>query len=297
MSLLDDLTSKDPSRIWSASGAIRTLRDSALLTELAIHLEQIRTSTQGIDLGGVLRANSTHLNFALRKLEWVQNSEGCLCGLYPLDDMYNPNSEAGAGNITILSTQYMEGGHIDFYNAECNVCGTVFRIWEQDYHYPWWSWRYSIVQEVYFGFRIPVAGWFPVDLKLDNFHISEEASDAINDPISELINLLDCCKKPGSWDSLVYFWLEPGGYIIEVSKKAETEFIQVQISTGEIIGNLPSSRKILIFVGELPVAKLKHALIEGFEMLFRCSVDSVTAWTQEPDWASYRLRFEELVAA
>mgnify|MGYP001552114095 CR=1 FL=1 len=141
MSLLDDLLSKAPTRIWSASCAIRTLRDSALLAELATHIEQIRTSTQGIDLGGALRPNSSHLNFALRKLEWAQNSEGCLCGLYPLDDLYDPNQEAKAGNIQILSTHYLENGYLDFYETECALCNTRFRVEEQDYHYTWWSWK------------------------------------------------------------------------------------------------------------------------------------------------------------
>lgn len=297
MNLLDDLLSKDPTRIWSVSSAIRTLRDSALLAELATHIEQIRTSTQGIDLGGALRPNSSHLNFALRKLEWVRNSEGCLCGLYALDDMYDPPREAEAGNITILSTQYMEGGNVDFYNAKCNVCGTLFRIWEQDYHYPWWSWRYSIVQEIYFGFGRPMAGWLPVELKLDTFRISDQASDVLNDPIDQLLHLLGCCLKPGPWEALVFFWLEPSGYIIEASKKAETELVLVQISTGERFQQLPTSREILIFVGEIPVSKLRRALIEGFEKLFQGSVDSTAAWTAGPSWAEYRARFETFAAS
>lgn len=141
MSLLDDLTSKDPTRIWAASSAIRTLRDSVLLAELAAQIEQIRASTQGVELGGVLRPNASHLNFALRKLEWVRNAEGCLCGLYPLDEMYDPDREAEVGNVRRLTTQYLEGGYIDFYETECTICGACFRVEERDYHYTWWSWK------------------------------------------------------------------------------------------------------------------------------------------------------------
>src|SRR5687768_447474 len=108
MSLLEDITSKDPYRIWSSSGAIRELRDIEELKYLASHLEEIKQKTAGVFLGGALRSNSTHLDFAIRKLEFVKTSQECLCRLYLLDDLYDPDRELKAGNIRITGVVRIE---------------------------------------------------------------------------------------------------------------------------------------------------------------------------------------------
>jgi hypothetical protein len=141
MSLLEDLISRDSTRIWSASCAVRHLRDEAALVELATHITHIRESTHGVDLGGALRPNSSHLAFALRKLEWVRDRQGCLCGLYTHDDLYSPVEEAAKGNIRIQQTHLLEGGYVDFYEVTCALCNTPFKVTEQEYHYPWWRWE------------------------------------------------------------------------------------------------------------------------------------------------------------
>lgn len=141
MSLLEDITSKDPHRIWSSSGAIRLLRDIEELKYLAGHLEEIRQKTDGVFLGGAVRSNSTHLNFAIRKLEFVKTSQECLCRLYLMDDLYDPEREQKAGNILINREALIEGKWIDYYECECALCGQRFRVEEREYHYTWWTWR------------------------------------------------------------------------------------------------------------------------------------------------------------
>src|SRR5262245_39704909 len=100
MSTLSDITSKDSHRIWLACGAIRHLRDAVELRELIDNLDLIRSSTRGVPLGGRLLPNSRHLEFAIRKLEYIANAEGCLCALYLIDEFADPEREAREGNVT-----------------------------------------------------------------------------------------------------------------------------------------------------------------------------------------------------
>jgi len=135
--LLSDLTSRDPHRIWSATSAVTTLRDPVQLDLLAAQLPEIRAQTAGIDLGGALLPNSERLKFVLHKLEYWRDRTGCLCRLYPDWLQFDPNREAKAGNIRILETNLYERT----YTCECALCGTRYTVEEGEYHYTWWKWQ------------------------------------------------------------------------------------------------------------------------------------------------------------
>ena len=107
---------------------------------LASHLDEIREATRDVNLGGILRPNSTHVSFALRKLEFVRNSDACLCALYEMDDLYDPETEQNSGHIRILGTTLADDGYVDCHECECTTCGTVFRVQARQYHYTWWIW-------------------------------------------------------------------------------------------------------------------------------------------------------------
>ena len=141
MRLLDDLTSRDPKRIWEAACAIRKLRDHGELTALAAALDQIKISTKGVDLGGMLRPNSSHLNFAIRKLEFVRDRSDCLCELYTQDDMYDPEHEAAEGNVVLTDSRVSDDGWVEYYACRCSLCGAKFRVEPREYHYTWWEWQ------------------------------------------------------------------------------------------------------------------------------------------------------------
>jgi hypothetical protein len=140
MDLLADLLSRDATRVWSASCAIRTLRDSEELRRLSQHLDHIRQSTSTVQLGGALRPNSSHLKFALSKLVFVAKSEECLCQLYAADNLFDPNREGQDGNVRILSQVLVENNYVDHYMCECVLCGAKYRVEEREYHYTWWAW-------------------------------------------------------------------------------------------------------------------------------------------------------------
>jgi hypothetical protein len=136
--VLHDITSGDPQRIWKACGTITLSRDEAALARLAAHLPEIRSSTEGVELGGMFRANSVQLAFALRKLEFYGSSHGCSCTLYPEYDMYDPEREAAAGNVRLLGAPPSRWG--DAWQAECTLCGARYRATVESYHYTWWQW-------------------------------------------------------------------------------------------------------------------------------------------------------------
>ena len=137
--LLDDLLSRDATRIWSAASAIRRLRDTEQLARLAAKLDEIRAATQGVELGGALRPNSSHLEFALKKLEFTRDARGCLCALYEMDGMYDPEQERTDGHVRIVGTVNGERW-VDHYECECTQCAQRFRVEPRASHYTWWQW-------------------------------------------------------------------------------------------------------------------------------------------------------------
>ncbi len=139
--LLSDFTSRDRTRIWSAAGAVRMLRDRDTLRVLASHVEAIRTATRGVDLGGALRPNATHLALALRVLEHVRDDGGCRCTLFPTDDQFDPRREEASGQVRIVSEVEPEGGWATDFECVCTECGARYHVEERQYHYAWWAWR------------------------------------------------------------------------------------------------------------------------------------------------------------
>lgn len=137
-SLLEDILSRDPHRVWLSSCAIIKLRDTAILDELVTYLEEIRSATEGVNLGGMVYPNASHLAFALAKLEFIRDDRGCLCQLYPRYEFYDPKLEEATGNIIHLTVD--ESGPDDF-TCTCANCGQGFHVQERDYHYTWWGWK------------------------------------------------------------------------------------------------------------------------------------------------------------
>jgi len=139
--LLADITSRDPARVWSSSGAITKLRDADQLDYLASNLGTIRESTQNLSLGGAVFPNSEHLRFALRKLEFHLARAGCLCALYSEYLFYDPQQEADAGNVIVEEITYIQDKWVDTYRCRCTSCGQRYLVKEGESHYTWWEWK------------------------------------------------------------------------------------------------------------------------------------------------------------
>lgn len=136
-SLLDDFLSQDPGRILQATWETIGSRDSAVLDPLVAALPRIRYAADHVELGGVVRSNHSNFAHAVAKLENYR-ARTCWCANYPGLLAYNPEKQAGAGHITILSTS--EPGWSMTYVCQCTVCGQVFDVEQGDHHFLWWEW-------------------------------------------------------------------------------------------------------------------------------------------------------------
>lgn len=141
MSILDKFTSKKSQEIWSASCEVAKCHNLELLDSLAIDIKTIESATKGINLGGGLCPNSYHLEFALKKLRYVEQRSGCLCALYPEYMFFNPIDEEKTCSITITEIVRIDGKWIDYYRCKCNQCHASYKVEERDGHFTFWSWK------------------------------------------------------------------------------------------------------------------------------------------------------------
>ncbi|MGL5011639.1 MAG: hypothetical protein ACRC6I_17315 [Paracoccaceae bacterium] len=138
--VLGDLMSGEAHRIWLACGAIRQSWDRPALRALAAREGDIRAAVRGVDLGGMLRPNASHLDFALQKLRFAAG-EGCFCALYLEDDLFAPVREAEAGHVEISGEVVDHTAGATDYQCRCRSCGQGYGVHEETgYHYPWYVW-------------------------------------------------------------------------------------------------------------------------------------------------------------
>ncbi|MDV6374531.1 hypothetical protein [Deinococcus arenicola] len=137
--LLADLLSRDPQRIWSSACAVIRLHGGPALDELAAHLPKIERETAGVALGGALFPNSEHLQQALGVLR-VRRDGVCSCRLYPIYLMYDPEKEVQAGRVQMLYADGPSNWNMN-YRCRCFRCGTDYDVEQGESHYAWWQWR------------------------------------------------------------------------------------------------------------------------------------------------------------
>jgi hypothetical protein len=141
MTALEDLTSKDLTRIRSACAVITDSRDRKWLKELSDSLRLIRENTQNLELGGALCPNSYHVDFVIKKLQFIRRSDECLCALYTDNMFFNPTQEQEKKRLQISDTIHIDGKWVDYYLCECTQCQSKFKVEERYGHYMWWSWK------------------------------------------------------------------------------------------------------------------------------------------------------------
>lgn len=88
--LLQDLLSRDATRITDAARIVARLFSAPSLDALAAHVDLIERSCHGITLGGMLISNQAHLEAALKRLRHWQAHAGCLCALNPGYPFFDP---------------------------------------------------------------------------------------------------------------------------------------------------------------------------------------------------------------
>ena len=66
------------------------------------------------------------------------------------------------------------------------------------------------------GLGRPTHGWLPFRLDIASVAIDDAASNVLNDPVDELLDLLAYSLTPRGAEPRVCFWLEPAGYALDV---------------------------------------------------------------------------------
>ena len=121
------------------------------------------------------------------------------------------------------------------------------------------------ISRIYLSLGQPQHGWLPFRLELDDFQIEDEASNVLNDPFAELLNLLDFSLHPGKQATHVHFWLEPDGYAIEVTANTRTPQFAIRIYFGTRFYPPDRTENMkLVYEGEVHRNRLANALIEAF---------------------------------
>ncbi|WP_303637937.1 hypothetical protein [Stenotrophomonas tuberculopleuritidis] len=138
--LLQDLLSRDATRITDAARSVARLFDASSLHALAAHVDLIERSCQGIALGGLLVSNQAHLKAALHRLRYWQARQGCLCALNPGYPFFDPRRLLEQGQVRLLRVEEAEGGWGDCHTVSCAQCGRHWQAIDREYHYPWWEW-------------------------------------------------------------------------------------------------------------------------------------------------------------
>jgi len=79
-------------------------------------------------------------DFAVMKLEFVKNSNECLCELYSVASIFSPLDEEEKGNIKILKTYKLNSRSDAYYLCQCTFCQIEYKVHPREYHAPWFEW-------------------------------------------------------------------------------------------------------------------------------------------------------------
>ncbi|MGH1344882.1 MAG: hypothetical protein ACRBN8_25205 [Nannocystales bacterium] len=78
----------------------------------------------------------------------------------------------------------------------------------------------AVAVELSFG--QPEHGWMPVDLRIGEFTFRTKASNVLNDPLADFLELRVFVLGEMLGHHLVSLWLEPAAYIVEVTRVDQT---------------------------------------------------------------------------
>ncbi|UPQ78589.1 hypothetical protein M0M57_13280 [Flavobacterium azooxidireducens] len=95
-------------------------------------------------------------------------------------------------------------------------------------------------------FGEPLHGWMAVDIYYQDFHLNFNASNVLNNPISELSTIINNIKDNDL--QRIVWWLEPGAYFIDIQKNGEIFSLKI-IETGNLHNSNSSKSEIITIQG------------------------------------------------
>lgn len=136
--LLDEILSGNPHKVWSSSCAIMKLsQDDERIKEFIPHLEEIKSKTANLDMGGLLLPNDRFVKKVIKILEHYQKGQECSCCL--LDGNDNPTYYK---TIDInAEVNFNDSNRVEYYEVKCKKCNQKYKVYEREYHFLWWEWQ------------------------------------------------------------------------------------------------------------------------------------------------------------
>src|SRR6476646_5794970 len=114
----------------------------------------------------------------------------------------------------------------------------------------------------------PSAGWLPVHLQLGDFVLDCAASNVLNDPVEELLDLLEYAVDPRGPSPRVCFWLEPEGYAIDVEPLSAVDRRIIRIGYApSFVPPMTGKQMSPRWEGELEAAQLASVLFASLSTL------------------------------
>jgi len=153
-----------------------------------------------------------------------------------------------------------------------------------------------LVSHIKLNVDIPKHGWLPVRLELDDYAIECNASYILNDPVSELLDLLENVLASNFDGSRVCLWLEPPGYAIDVFATLDPDRCSLRILYGESVNPpMESGRMELCFECNCELTLLKRTLLEALTGLLQEANDNAMAeWIGNANAVCYRERLKSM---
>ena len=74
------------------------------------------------------------------------------------------------------------------------------------------------ISDVELSFGEPKHGWLPIDVRIGDFKFRDLASNVLNDPLEEFLELRAFLLGEMLGRHRVSLWLEPAGYLVEVTR-------------------------------------------------------------------------------
>ena len=139
----------------------------------------------------------------------------------------------------------------------------------------------------------PKHGWLRVRLELDDFVVDDAASNVLNDPVAELIEMLPTSAAPALHSPRVCFWLEPDGYAIDVlrARAAFRSVLRIYYDR-DFVPPMRKREMAVRFECEVETDTLSSALFAGLAgLLDGPGAGALDEWRRHGGLKSYLDRF------
>jgi len=81
---------------------------------------------------------------------------------------------------------------------------------------------------------LPLHGWLPMELRLGSFEFRDRASNVLNDPLLDLLELRTFARRKMKGRHRTILWLEPEGYALDAEMHGGALGLQVSFSESAV---------------------------------------------------------------